>query len=66
MSSKVVSKSSRSTLHKRTRRIQISLNDTEYLDVELIEGFKGMKIQDFIRALIKNQAEAIRHQNKQD
>ena len=55
-----MSKSSRSRINKRNTKIQVSFNDFELRDVEVIEENEGVKIQEFIRALIRQKAKVLR------
>ncbi|MGK7894398.1 MAG: hypothetical protein AB4372_12435 [Xenococcus sp. (in: cyanobacteria)] len=55
-----MSKSSRSRINKRNTKIQVSFNDFELRDVEVIEEKEGVKIQEFIRSLIRQKAKLLR------
>ena len=55
-----MSKSSRTRINKRNTKIQVSFNDFELLDVQVIEETEGVKIQEFIRTLIKQKAKTLR------
>ncbi|MDJ0903346.1 MAG: hypothetical protein QNJ55_31560 [Xenococcus sp. MO_188.B8] len=55
-----MSKSYRGRINKRNTKIQVSFNDFELLDVQVIEETEGVKIQEFIRTLIKDRAKLLR------
>ena len=55
-----MSKSSRSRINKRNTKIQVSFNDFELRDVQVIEEIEGVKIQEFIRSLIRQKAKLLR------
>ncbi len=55
-----MSKSSRSRLNTRTLKKQVSFNNREALDIQLIEEQEGISIQEFIRASIKEKAKTLR------
>ena len=55
-----MSKSSRSRLNTRTLKKQVSFNNREALDIQLIEEEEGISIQEFIRASIKEKAKILR------
>ena len=57
-----MSKSPRSRINKRNTKIQVSFNDFELLDVQVIEEKEGIKIQEFIRTLIKQKAKTLRQE----
>ncbi len=59
-----MSKSPRSRINKRNTKIQVSFNDFELLDVQVIEETEGVKIQEFIRTLIKDRAKLLRQGKK--
>ena len=42
----------------------MSFNDSELRDLEMIEEIEGVKIQEFIRALIKQKAKTLRESKK--
>ena len=57
-----MSKSSRSRLNTRTLKKQVSFNNREALDIQLIEEQDGVSIQEFIRASIKDRAKILREE----
>ena len=59
-----MSKSSRTRINKRNTKIQVSFNDFELRDVQVIEETEGIKIQEFIRTLIKDRARSLREKEK--
>ena len=59
-----MSKSSQRRPHTRLRKKQVSFNDQEALDIELIEEQDKISIQEFIRASIKDRAKLLRQGKK--
>ncbi len=57
-----MSKSSQRRLNTRTLKKQVSFNNHEALDIQLIEEQDGVSIQEFIRASIKERAKTLREQ----
>ncbi len=57
-----MSKSHRGRINKRNTKIQVSFNDFELLDVQVIEETEGVKIQEFIRTSIKQKAKSLRQE----
>ena len=53
-------RSSRNQIQKRTTKLQVSFNESELRDVELLEATEGIIIQEIIRALIKAKAKTLR------
>ncbi len=57
-------KSTQSQTYKRSFKKQVAFNDSEILDVQLIEERDSIKIQEFIRASIKERAKTLRMELK--
>ena len=57
-----MSKSSQRRLYARTLKKQVSFNQREALDIQLIEQEDGISIQEFIRASIKARAKVLRQE----
>lgn len=57
--------SSQHRLYTRTLKKQVSFNQREALDIQLIEEEDGISIQEFIRASIKDRAKTLRQEKRE-
>ena len=57
-----MSNSSQRRLYARTLKKQVSFNQREALDIQLIEEYHGVSIQEFIRTFIKTEAKILRQE----